>query len=269
MSNIDDGYGTSLGINAAGTPPVPGLDGGTISASGNVYANNVIATANVIGGNVITQGQLITGGNITTPTTGLTTITSGNFKSANSIIALGDIQGRNITASANIVAANISTAGLFRASGNISGGNLLSSGQISAASTVTAGNLYAKGSGYVSGGQILSAGIVSAAGNIITDGYFIGNVLANNIVLNSITNGNSNVSIPTASGNIGISANGQKWNFDTTGNLTFPTGTKLSNTYGDGTTWLTAGANSYTGLASSLGNQYVQVDDSSVQIGTN
>jgi hypothetical protein len=62
---------------------------------------------------------------------------------------------------------------------------------------------------------------ISTTGNITAD-YFFGNgSQLTGIETSRIFNGNSNVEIPTANGNITVTANGSAtWTFDTTGNLT-------------------------------------------------
>ena len=89
---------------------------------------------------------------------------------------------------------------------------------------------------------------------------------------NSIQNGNSNVTIPLINGNVYINANSgvdKQWNFDTTGNVTLSNDGVLGDVYNDGGTSLKANPGGYALLASNDLNQYVQVDNVSVYIGTN
>jgi hypothetical protein len=51
--------------------------------------------------------------------------------------------------------------------------------------------------------------------------------IGGNISFNTILNGNSNVSIPIPNSNVNVSAAGNTWVFDTTGNLAFPTGMRI------------------------------------------
>jgi hypothetical protein len=109
--------------------------------------------------------------------------------------------------------------------GNITGGNLLLSGIVSAAGNITSaanitgGNITTSGSGgNITGANVISATTFSASGNIsavgnISGTYFIGNgSLLTGISAsgsgNSISNGTSNVVIPTANGSIYLSDDG-------------------------------------------------------------
>jgi hypothetical protein len=109
--------------------------------------------------------------------------------------------------------------------GNITGGNLLLSGIVSAAGNITSaanitgGNITTSGSsGNITGANVISATTFSASGNIsavgnISGTYFIGNgALLTGISAsgsgNSISNGTSNVVIPTANGSIYLSNDG-------------------------------------------------------------
>ena len=97
----------------------------------------------------------------------------------------------------NVTGGNINTAGLVSATGNVIGGNLVTIGLVTA-------------SGNITGGNILTAGYVSATGNV-TGNYILGNgALLTGVVTSvaNINNGNSNVSIPVANGNIIVSVTG-------------------------------------------------------------
>jgi hypothetical protein len=70
---------------------------------------------------------------------------------------------------------------------------------------------------------------LSAVGNV-TAPYFFGNgsqLTGLNINTSSISNGTSNVDIPTANANVEINVNAKRWIFDNTGNLTVPVGGAL------------------------------------------
>ena len=79
--------------------------------------------------------------------------------------------------------------------GNVTGGNLITGGLISATGNLNAGN-------------IITGGIVSATGNI-TANFFIGNgSQLTGLSSAGVSNGNSNISIATAAGNVTTSVNG-------------------------------------------------------------
>ena len=180
---------------------------GTISSQGNVVAGNlttagiVTATGNITGGNITTAGLItaignVSGGNITT---------AGNVTSANMITA------GLITATGNITGANIRTAGLITATGNIAGGNLRAVTDLDIGGNATAtgftGN-FVSVLGNITGGNIRTAGIITATGNI-TGNYFIGNgSQLSGIDTTQIQNGNSNVRITSANGNVTINVTG-------------------------------------------------------------
>lgn len=89
-------------------------------------------------------------------------------------------------------------------SGNVTGGNLNTAGQVSATGNLVSGNVSTAGN--------VTAGNVSTVGNV-TANYFIGDgsLLSNisgNITTTSITNGTSNVVIPTSGGNVYVAVNG-------------------------------------------------------------
>jgi hypothetical protein len=111
--------------------------------------------------------------------------------------------------SGNATVGNITTTG---ATGNISGANVIGANTFTASANITGGNL-------------ITGGIVSATGNV-TGNFFIGNgSQLTGLITTSISNGNSNVSIPTISDNVFINVNGgtqKQWIFDTVGNLRTP-----------------------------------------------
>jgi len=73
---------------------------------------------------------------------------------------------------------------------------------------------------------------------------------------------------------IRLASNNNSWTFGTDGNLTFPTGSKISKGYPgqiqDGSSWFVAPAGDWGGLASADGEQYVQIgNNNDIYIGTN
>jgi len=158
------------------------------------FGGNAGFTFNKINGNVDIPGNLIIVGNL------YANNFAGNANNANysnfagqvvdntqsNITSLGILTSLSVTGNSNT--GNIYTSG---ASGNISGANVIFANSFSATGNV-------------------NASIVSATGNI-TANYFLGNgSLLTGITVSSasISNGTSNVNIPTASGNVTITAGG-------------------------------------------------------------
>ena len=227
LTTPDIGEATGTSLSVTGTVTAASTVGGVITGSSSSV------TGNVTGGNVLTSGQVsatgnITGGNLLT--TGALS-TSGNLQ-ANNISASNSLTASIISASANITGGNLLTGGIVSSTGNVTGGNVLSSGSISASTTVfgaglsigsggaqvtgniTGGNLRTAGqvsaTGNITGGNILTSGLISATGNV-TGNYFIGNgsqLTGISASSNSISNGTSNVSIPTADGSVYVSSDG-------------------------------------------------------------
>jgi len=191
---------TGTGVNVAGT----------LNISGNTTVSNLISSG--------------TGGNIS----------NANVISANTFIASGNITATNINTTGsggNIGNANVISANTFIASGNITAGNA----NLGNATTANyfIGNFYGTANSATTAGTVTTAaqpnitsvgtlsslsvtGNISSGnanlGNLVTANFFSGNgSLLTGITVsagNSIVNGNSNVSIPVANGNVNISAVG-------------------------------------------------------------
>jgi len=196
---------------------------GVVSARGNVIAGNVTtagqisATANISGANLRTGGSVSATGNIT----------------GSSIFA--NLSATTASASGNITGGNILTGGLLSVTGNVTGGNLTTAGQISAIGNIrTANNLFVTkdinvsgdvtatayagttvsiignitGGNLSTGGRITSTGNISSVGNI-SAAFFLGNgSQLSGLNTNAIQNGNSNVLVGSAGGNISVNVNG-------------------------------------------------------------
>jgi hypothetical protein len=234
--------GTLTSLSVSGNANIGNINTATISASGNVTANNV-TVANVLTVSSITTSGL--GGNIS----GADYITANFFVGSGN--NLSNIQASNITGQvANaLVAGTVYTA----AQPNITSVGTLTS--LSVSGNANIGNINTEiisASGNVTGANILTAGTVSATGNI-TANYFIGNgSLLTGIATgtpSSIANGNSNVNIDTANGNVTISAVGNA-------NIVVITGTGANiNGYANVTGNLAVNGNiAFTGANVSLGN---------------
>jgi hypothetical protein len=229
-ANISGNYILGNGSQLTGLPATYG-NADVVALLANFGSNAVSTTGNVTAGNFVTSGLIsatgaitslanITGGNILTG--GLISaagnFTAGNVLSSGAISAGGNVNAvtviaTNLTGTLTTAAqTNITLLGTLSSlsvTGNVQGGNLRTVGLISAAGNVLGGNLIAGGN--VEAGNILTTGTVSAAGNV-TGNYFIGNgsqLTGISASSNAISNGNSNVVIATANGNINLYTNGQ------------------------------------------------------------
>ena len=133
------------GTGGFGTVNATRLEGGTVSATGNVTGGNIrtagliSATGNATAGNVLTGGLISATGNVS----------GGNLNVTGNIVdsgALSIITGSN----GNIVLAPngtgiVTASGAVSAVGNVTGGNILTGGLISATGNITAGNLSVTG----------------------------------------------------------------------------------------------------------------------------
>ena len=216
-------------VNGNSNVNIPAANGNvTISAIGN--ANIVVVT----GTGVNVAGTFNASGNANV----------GNLGTAGLVVATGNVSGGNLTtagvvaATGNVSGGNITTAGVVAATGNVSGGNLTTAGALSvtgnanvgnlgtATAIITTGNITTINSGLLQNGT--SNVIVTASGGNVTLGVagttritatssganvtgtldVSGNVTAANFI-GILANGNSDVNIPAANGNI---------NFDVAGN---------------------------------------------------
>ena len=192
----------------------------TITASGNLSANNAVITNNISAGLFTGNGAGLTG-----------VIAAGNVGAASQLT--------NGTTTMNIPVAN---------------GNMIGNvGGVLNIFTLSTGGLEIAGitsvSGNVTGGNIRTGGLVSATGNIIGN-YILGNGACLSGVLTSvanITNGTSNVTVVSSGGNIavGVSGNANVTVFSSTGQFVQGTVSASGNIQGD--TFLTGGVVSATG----------------------
>jgi hypothetical protein len=216
------------------------LDGTTgISATGNIYGNNVIVTntltagtfsptsvsaaGNVTGGNILTAGLISATGNITgafilgngSQLTGVDATQIVNGTSNAKVISSGGNIAVGIGGTSNIsvfATTGQFVTGVMSSTGNGIHGNILTAGLISATSTITSaanvvgGNITTGGlvssTGNVIGANMLTAGLISATGNI-TGNFFLGNgSQLTGIDATSIQSGTSNVRVVSSGGNV-------------------------------------------------------------------
>ena len=237
------------------------LDGTTgISATGNIYGNNIIvtnsltagsfspallsSTGNVTGGNLLTGGLISAAGNITgayilgngSQLTGVDATQIVNGTSNAKVVSSGGNIAVGIGGTSNVTVFATTGAyvtGLVSATGTITG-----TSHLGAVVSVT---------GNVTGGNILTGGVVSATGNINAN-FFIGNgSQLSGLSASKIFNGTSEANIGTSGGNANITIGGTSNVFvvATTGIYT----TGLSSVSGNitGANFLTGGLISATG----------------------
>ena len=221
--------------------------GGALSVTGNANVGNLgTATAIITTGNITTinSGLLQNGNsNITlTSNANVTVFVAGNTTARWTATSTGVVANGTYSISGNANVGNLGTAGLITATGNVSGGNLTTGGVVAATGNVSGGNITTAGqlvSSVATGTAPLSVtsttlvtnlnadlldGLNSATANTastiaardssgnLSANFFIGNgsqltgITASQV--SGIANGNSNVNIPAANGNVNISAVG-------------------------------------------------------------
>jgi hypothetical protein len=186
-----------------------GFGSNTISTTGNITAGYLIGNGSQLTGvtsyanaNVVAYGQAGWAGNI---------IPSGNavYSLGNATNQWNDLYVSNTTIFMNNVPITLGAGNVLTVNGNA----VLQNNSNSTISTT----------GNITSGNVLTGGIVSATGNV-SGNYFIGNgSQLTGLSTSSISNGLSNVAIPTANGNVTVTANGTyTWSFEDTGTLIFP-----------------------------------------------
>ena len=192
-------------------------------------ANGILVSGTVITANVDNDTTAIVGGNITvkvganlvTPNIGAATGTSLDLT--------GNVLAGNLNSNATITAVDASFTGNLEVGGNITTtgatGNISGANVIFANSFVSNGGLvdFNTNSANVQLGSNANVHLYGGSNGQVLQTDGAGNLNWYSISANSISNGNSNVSIPTANGNVYINASGaDQWVFDTSGVLTAP-----------------------------------------------
>lgn len=152
----------------------------------------------------------------------------GNLGTAGLVVATGNVTGGNLTtggvvaATGNVSGGNLTTGGVVAATGNVSGGNITTAGQLVSSvasgtaplvvtSTTLVTNLNADLLDGLNSATANTASTIAArdsSGNLSAN-FFIGNgSQLTGLNTSIISNGNSNVSVPAANGNVNISAVG-------------------------------------------------------------
>ena len=208
--------------------------GGNVTTSVNGTANVLVVTDTGINvaGNVVATGNVSLGGGSGGNLSGANNISANTFtgtlttNAQPNITSVGTLTSLSVTgniSSGNANLGNLATANFFSGSGNnlsnIQGGNV--TGQVSNA--LVAGTVYTNAQpnitsvGTLANLTVGGTSNLGAVGNVTITGGSSGQVLSTNgsgglsfITINSagISNGNSNVSIPSANGNVNISAVG-------------------------------------------------------------
>ena len=195
--------GTTLNANIVNSSLTSVGTLGSLAVSGNATAGNVYANSGTIGASLL-AGTLTTAAqpNITSVGNLSSLNVTGNVVAGNfvGVLANGNSNVNIPAANGNV---NISAVGVANVL-VVTGTGVNVAGTLNATGNVTVGNLTTAGSG----GNITGANVVSA-------NTFLGNLQG------ILANGNSNVSIPSANGNVNISAVG-------TANVLVVTGTGVN-----------------------------------------
>ena len=230
--HLDSGFGSNVLVK-------PGINGNfniTSTNSSNSwvfdYNDNLTAPGNATAnlGNLVTANY----GNFVNDL-----VVQGNIANVNNISITNNLDGNTANFSGNIVSLNANLGNLVTANNfatNGTGGDITLTGGNVQGANVTFSNSFTSNGGTVDFNTNNANVQLGSNANVHLYGGNVGEVLQTDgagnlnwyaISATGIQNGNSNVSIPVANGNIYINANAgtdYQWNFDTTGNLNIPQG---------------------------------------------
>ena len=170
----------------------------TVTASGNLSANNAVITNGITAGLFTGNGAGLTGV-VATGNVGAATQLTNGTTTMNIPVSGGNIIG-NVAGVTNIFTLStggLGISGIVSATGNVTGGNIRTAGLVSSTGNVTGGNL-------------ITGGLISATGNI-SGNYISGNGAGLTGLITSvanINNGTSNVTVVSSGGNIAVSVSG-------------------------------------------------------------
>ena len=170
----------------------------TVTASGNLSANNAVITNSITAGLFTGNGAGLTGV-VATGNVGAATQLTNGTTTMNIPVSGGNIIG-NVAGVTNIFTLStggLGISGIVSATGNVTGGNIRTAGLVSSTGNVTGGNL-------------ITGGLISATGNI-SGNYISGNGAGLTGLITSvanINNGTSNVTVVSSGGNIAVSVSG-------------------------------------------------------------
>ena len=200
--NLDGNSSNVLYGNGVFAPAASPYGNSNVASFLASYGSNTITTTgNVSVGNIIGNGQALTGINGANVTG---TVANANYAAfagnvtiagQSNITSLGTLSSLSVTGNSNV--SNIN-ASVISAGGNVTGANLLTGGNVSATANVIGNNINA--------GNLISAGGNITGSYILGNGAFLTGITTG--VQDKIANGNSNVYIPTANGNVTITAVG-------------------------------------------------------------
>jgi hypothetical protein len=203
-------------------------------------SNTVSTTGNISGGYIFGNGSQLTGisvaatyGNANAVAYGESGWAGNIIPAGNAVYSLGnatnqwnDLYVSNATIFMNNVPISLGAGNVLTVNGNAvlqndSNTSISTTGNITTGNVLTGGVVSATGN--VRGANFNTVGVVSVTGNV-TGNYFIGNgSQLTGLSTSSISNGTSNVNIPTANGNVTVATAGEyTWTFGTDGNLTIP-----------------------------------------------
>ena len=230
--------------------------GANILGTANVTANLTSGNANL--GNLATANHINVTANLTSGNANLGNLTISNHVNVTSNLTSGNANLGNLTISNHVnVTSNLT-------SGNANLGNLAKANYLNVTANITSGNAdlgYIASANYVNVSIMLTAGNANVLGNVNANGIVVtsgGNITGANVIIantfqgtfvsGSLSNGNSNINIPSANGNVNISAVGNANIFVVTG-----TGANIT-----GTANITGNANignlGVNGLINAVGN---------------
>jgi hypothetical protein len=241
--------------------------GNLVTANFANFTNDLVVQGNIANTNNISVTNAIAAGsaNITNDL-----VVQGNIANANNISATNNITSDTANVTGNLTAGNVDGGNLVKAnnfSTNGTGGDITLTGGNVQGANVTFSNSFTSNGGVVdfstnnANVQLGNVGNVHIGGG--SSGYLLSTDGAGNLSwsatasTNNIYNGNSNVTIPVADGNVYINANSgtdQQWIFGTDGEFYLSTGGRIGTTKGG--TMLDGGNGNITSLTSFYSNGF-------------
>ena len=226
--------GNTWTFNNVGNLTLPSNTSGINYANGSPYGATNYSNSNVssflaaFGSNAVSTTGNITAGYFVGNGSQLTGVVS-SYGNANVVANLAALGSNPVSTTGNV------TAGYF-----IGNGSQLTNITSSYGNANVVANLAALGSNPVSTTGNITGNYFIGNGSQLTglaSGYGNANVVANLAALGSnpvsttgnITAATINASVYTAPGNVTVTASANTWTFDTSGNLTFPTGMIIDN----------------------------------------
>jgi hypothetical protein len=196
--------------------------GNGIAITGTIISANVdLVTTDIVGGNIVVK----TSANLTTPNIGDATFSSLTWNT----LSNGNVTANNLSISniANI-GSNLTIGGSIQANDNISSNanisgnnafftNVLDVGGNLLANNITSNHAFSTNTANISSNLVtsnatvnleLSGNTANFSGNITSLNANLGNLATANFFTGTLINGTSNIAIPSANGNINLTADG-------------------------------------------------------------